>query len=131
MKKSSFIRQKTNRTIYIDQQTQMTSKISQHKGAHFVGIVEVQDPAARLVDIFMAFAGATHGQGRIHVHVMAGQVERNQALKDDGPAGESRCEEDEQARCCTSIGDHVKKSAEASRLVKVARGITVESIEET
>lgn len=97
---------------------------------YLVGVVERQNAATRLVDVLVAVVGAAHGQRRIHVHVVAGKVERNQALEHDGPAREGRRQEDEQARRGAAVRDHVKDGAEAGRLLKVPRSIAVEGVEE-
>ena len=104
---------------------------SRRKGRTYpVGIVQIQNPASRLVDVLVALIRAAHGQSGVHVHIMAREIERDQALEDDGPAGEGGREEDEQAGGRAAIGHHVEDGAEAGRLVEVARGIAVEGIEE-
>lgn len=64
------------------------------------------------------------------MHVVAGEVERNQALEDDGPSGKSRRQKDEQARGGAAVGDHVQDGAEPGRLVKGPGGISVEGVEQ-
>jgi hypothetical protein len=61
---------------------------------------------------------------------MTGQVERDEALENQGPTGERRRQEDQQACGCAAIGDHVEDGAEPSRLFEVACCIAVERIEE-
>lgn len=97
---------------------------------NLVGIVQVQKPALALVDILVARVGTANNQGGVHVHVMAGEVERNQALEDDGPSREGRRQEDQQTRGGASIRDHVQDSAKASRLVEGSGSISVESVEQ-
>lgn len=63
------------------------------------------------------------------MHVVAGQVEGNQALEDDGPAGEGRRQEDEEACSGAAIGHHVENSAEASGLLKDTGDIAIEGVE--
>ena len=99
-------------------------------GTYPVGIVQVQNPASRLVDVLVALVRAAHGQSGVHVHIVARKIERYQALEDDGPAGEGGREEDKQAGCRAAIGHHVEDGAEAGGLVEVAGGIAVEGIEE-
>lgn len=52
-----------------------------------VGVVEMQDPTPAGIDLFMTLATGSHGQGGVHVDVMAGEVETDESLKDDAPAG--------------------------------------------
>lgn len=98
---------------------------------HPIGIVEIENEAPRLVDVLVTFIRAAHGQSRVHMHVVAGHVEGDQALEDDGPPGEGGGEEDEQAGRRAAVRDHVEHSAEAGGLVKVASGIPVEGVEKT
>lgn len=97
---------------------------------NLVGVVQVQKPALALVDILVARIRAAHNQSSVHVHVVAGEVECNQALEDDGPSREGRGQEDQQARGSAAVRDHVQDSAKASRLVKSSRSIPVESVEQ-
>lgn len=100
------------------------------KRRYLVGVVERQDAAARLVDVLVAVLGAAHGQGGVHVHVVARQVERDQALEQDGPAREGRRQEHEQAGRGAAVRHHVEHGAEAGRLLKVARRVAVEGVEQ-
>ena len=97
---------------------------------HIIGVVLLQDPAAALVDLLVARAGATHCQRRVHVHVVTGQIEADQPLEDDRPARERRRQEDQQARCCAPICHHVEYGAELGRLVEAAGGVAVEGVED-
>lgn len=47
----------------------------------------MQDPTPAGIDLFMTLATGSHGQGGVHVDVMAGEVETDESLKDDAPAG--------------------------------------------
>lgn len=64
------------------------------------------------------------------MHIVAGEVECNQALEDDGPSRECRGQENQQARGGAAVRDHVQDGAEASRLVKSSGSISVESVEQ-
>lgn len=103
---------------------------AEDKQHRLVGVVEVEEPAPRPVDGLVARGGAAHGEGGIDVDVVAGEVERDKALEDDGPAGEGGGQEDEQAGGRAAVGHHVEHRAEARGLLKVARGIAVEGVEE-
>jgi hypothetical protein len=72
----------------------------------------MQDPTPARVDLFVTLPTASHRQRSVHVDVVTGEVETDQALEDDAPPRKRRREENEQARCRTSIGDHVKDCAE-------------------
>lgn len=99
-------------------------------GRYLVGVVEGEDAAARLVDVLVAVLGAAHGQRRVHVDVVAREVERDEALEEDGPAREGRRQEHEQARRGAAVRHHVEHGAEARRLLKVARRVAVERVEQ-
>ena len=99
-------------------------------GTYLVGVVEGEDAAARLVDVLVAVLGAAHGQGGVHVDVVARQVERDEALEDDGPAREGGRQEHQQAGGGAAVRHHVEDGAEARRLLKVAGGVAVEGVEQ-
>lgn len=61
---------------------------------YLVCVIQVQDPAARLVHLLVALA-VTHDQCSVHVHVVTGQVEGDQALEDQRPARKGGGQEDE------------------------------------
>lgn len=63
--------------------------------AYLVRVVQVQDVATAAIDLLVALARAAHHQCGVHVHVVAGEVEGDEALEDDGPAREGGGEEDE------------------------------------
>ncbi len=98
--------------------------------AYLVGVVQVQEPALALVNVLVARVGAAHDERGVHVHVVAGKVEGDEALEDNGPAGKRRREEDEQARGGAAVGDHVEDGAEAGGLLKEAGGVAVDGVEE-
>lgn len=98
--------------------------------AYLVGVVLPQNPAAARGYIFVALCAATHAQGCVHVHVVAGQIERDQALEDNAPARKSLGEEDEQARGCAAVGDHVQHGAELGTLLVGTGCVAVKRIEE-
>lgn len=86
--------------------------------AYPVGVVEVEEPALGLVNVLVAGIGAAYDESRVHVHIVAGEVECDEALEDDGPAGESGRQEDEQAGRSAAVRHHVEDSTEARRLLK-------------
>jgi hypothetical protein len=78
----------------------------------------------------MALLGPAHGQRGVHVHVVAREVEGDQTLEEDGPAGEGGRQENQQTRRGAAVRDHVQDGAEARRLLEVARGIAVQRIQQ-
>lgn len=78
----------------------------------------------------MAHFRAAHGQSRVHVDVVAGQVKGDQSLEDDGPARKGRRQEHQQARRGAAIGHHVQHSTKSGRLFEVAGGVAIEGIEQ-
>lgn len=77
----------------------------------------------------MALALAAHDQSRIHVHVVAGEVQADQALEDHGVGGLRSGEEDQQASSRAAVSDHVQHSTKASGLLELARGHAIQRIE--
>ena len=72
----------------------------------------MQQPTPLLRHLLMAHPTARHRQRREHVHVMARQVQADQQLEDECPAGESGGEEDEQAGGGAAVCHHVEHGAE-------------------
>lgn len=108
----------------------MVGELVVGREANLVGVIQVQQPALALVDVLVARVGASNNQSGVHVHVVAGEVERNQALEDDGPSRKGRRQENQQARGGAAVRDHVQDGAEASRLVKGSGSISIESVEQ-
>lgn len=79
----------------------------------------------------MALALATHDQSRIHVHVVAGKVQADQALEDHRVGGLRSGQEDQQASGRAAVSDHVQHSTKTSGLLELARGHAIQRIEET
>lgn len=48
-------------------------------------IVLVQNPASGGLDVLVALARSSHAKRGVHVHIVTGEVQRNQALEKDGP----------------------------------------------
>ena len=71
-----------------------------------------------------------HRQRRIHMHIMARQIQRDEPLEQQRPARPGGGEEDEQAGGGAAVGDHVEDGAELGGLVEVAGGDAVEGVEE-
>lgn len=78
----------------------------------------------------MALTLAAHNQSRIHVHVVAGKVQANQALEDHRVGGLRSGEEDQQTGGSAAVSDHVQHGTKASGLLEFARSHAVQSIEE-
>lgn len=55
----------------------------------------MEDVTSTRIHLFVTLAARTHGQGRVHVDIVAGKVETDQALEDDGPSGERRRQKDQ------------------------------------
>lgn len=93
-------------------------------------VVKIQYPASVLINVLVARFRAAHDERGVHVDVMAGKVERDQALEDDGPARERGGQEDKQARGRAAVSDHVENGPEACALLVVAGGVAVEGVEQ-
>lgn len=94
-------------------------------------VVLVEDPAAAGVDLLVALIGTTHTQRRIHVHVVTGQIQANQALENDSPSGPGGAQEDDQTRGRAAVRHHIQHGAEGGRLVEVPRRISIQCIKQT
>lgn len=97
---------------------------------HVIRIVHGEHPTPAPLDDLVALPAAAHDQRRVHVRVMAGQVQADQQLEDQAPPGEGTREEDEQAGGGAAVGDHVEDGAEAGGLVEAAGGDAVEGVEQ-
>lgn len=64
---------------------------------HPVRIIEIQDPTPVLVHFLVALIRPTHDKCGIHVDVVTGKVQRDQALEEDCPPREGRRQENEEA----------------------------------
>lgn len=78
----------------------------------------------------MALALAAHDQRGVHVHVMAGKVQANQALEDHRVRRLRSREKDEQTSSSAAISDHIEDSAEARGLLELARSHAIQRIEQ-
>lgn len=79
----------------------------------------------------MTLSTAPHTQRSIHMHIMARQIQTNQALKHQTPARESGRQEHEQTGSGAAIGDHIEDGAKFRGLTEVARGEAIEGVEQT
>ncbi len=90
----------------------------------------MQKLAPPLIDGFVTLAHPRHRQRRIHMVVMARQIETDQPLEQQRPARPGAAEENEQAGGRAAVRDHVEHGAELRALLEVARGDAVEGVEE-
>jgi hypothetical protein len=84
MKKSSLRAQRVNRTFYTEDHQLMHFFADPWHCTGFtylVGVVQVQEPILALVNVLMARVGASDYKSSIHVHIVAREVESNQALE--------------------------------------------------
>lgn len=78
----------------------------------------------------MARVGAPNDERGIHVHVVAGKIQGNEALEEDGPAREGGGEKDEETGGGATVGDHVEHGTEAGRLLEDAGSPAIEGVEQ-
>jgi hypothetical protein len=90
----------------------------------------MQKLAPPLINSFVTFAHPRHRQRRIHMVVMARQIQTDQPLEQQRPARPGAAEENEQAGGRAAVRDHVEHGAELRALLEVARGDAVEGVEE-
>jgi hypothetical protein len=98
---------------------------------YVVGIVLLQDPAPALVDVLVALSAATHAQRRVHVHIVASQIQRNEALENNAPPGKCLRQKDQQTGGGAPVRDHVQYRTELCGLLESTGCVAVEGIEET
>ena len=98
---------------------------------YLIAIVQVHDTTPLRVDRLVALSLPTHDQSRVHVHVMTGQIQRNQALENHAVCRFGGRQEDEQTSGRTSIGDHVEHCTEPRALLEFACRDSIQSIQET
>ncbi len=99
-------------------------------GTYSIRIVQMQDPTPTRIHLLVTLPLRSHGQCRVHVDIVTGQIQADQALEDDAPSRPCGREEYQQARGRAAIGHHVEHGAEGGGLVVVAGGDAVEGIEE-
>ena len=127
MKKSSLRAQNEKRTLWHPDQPFEENETPR---THFVRVVEVQDPTPARIHLLMALPLPRHGQRRVHVHVMARQIQADQSLEQNRPSRPGRAQEHQQARRRTSIRHHVEHAAELRRLLEPASRVPVEGVEQ-
>lgn len=91
-------------------------------------VVLVENPASLGIDLLVAHVRAAHAESGVHVHIVTGHVQADQALEDDGPTRPRRAQEHQQTSSSATISHHVQHCAECSRLVEVSRSISIQRI---
>jgi hypothetical protein len=129
MKKISFMAQKMKRTFCGVVSSEHT--LESASPTYVVGVVLLQDPTPALVDVLMALSAAAHAQGRVHVHVVASQIQRDETLENDAPPGKCLRQEDQQTGRGAPVRDHVQYRAKFCGLLEPTGCVAVEGIEET
>ena len=92
---------------------------------YVVGVVLLEQPAPALIHILVALVRASHAQRRVHVHVVARQIQRDEALEHNAPSRERLRQEDELTGCCTPVCDHVQHRTELGALFVCAGCVAV------
>lgn len=67
----------------------MTIECSVISGTYLVGVVEAKKPVLALINALVASVATRNYKSGIHVHVVTGEVESNQALENNSPSRES------------------------------------------
>lgn len=75
-------------------------------------------------------ASTAHDKRGIHMHVMARQIERDEALEHNRKSWECAGQEDQETGCGAAIGDHVQDRSEFGGLVEAPRCQAVKRIEQ-
>lgn len=77
------------------------------------------------IDFLVALVLATAAQRGIHVHVVTGHVQRDQALEDNSPPRPGRAQKDQQARSGAAVCHHVQHRTKGGRLLEITGRITI------
>jgi hypothetical protein len=77
----------------------------------------------------VALSAAAHAQRRIHMHIVARQIKRDEALEDNAESGERLRQEDEQTGSGAPIRDHVQHRTEFGGLLEATGCIAIKGIE--
>lgn len=85
----------------------------------------MQNPTPALVHLLVTLSGVGHGQCRVHVHVMAGQIQANQRLEENRPSRPGGTQEDQQTSRRASICDHVEHRPKPGCLLEITSCIAV------
>jgi hypothetical protein len=97
---------------------------------YVIGVVLFQYPATAFVDFLVAHALAAHGERRVHVHIMTGQIQTDQSLENYTKSRECGCQKNQETGGSAPIRDHVQDCAKLGRLVEVACRKAVERVEQ-
>jgi hypothetical protein len=65
----------------------------------------------------MALTRGPHGQRRVHVDVMTGEIEADQALENDTPSGKGGCQKYQQTGSGATISYHIQHGTKRGGLV--------------
>ena len=95
---------------------------------YIVRVVLLQYPAPALVHLLVALSTAAHAESRIHVHIVACQVQADEPLEYYAEPRPRARQENEQARGRAPIRDHVQHCAKLCTLLEVACCDSIESI---
>lgn len=89
----------------------------------------MEDPTPAGVDLLVTLARRSHGQCGVHVDVVTGEIETDQALEDDTPARKGGSQKDQQTGCGAAVGHHIEYGTECGGLVVSAGCDSVGRIE--
>lgn len=65
------------------------------------------------------------------MHVVAGHVQADETLEEDGPPGPGGAQEDQETRGSAAVGNHVQHCTKGGGLVEVSCCITVQGVQQT
>lgn len=100
MKKSSLSAQKRNSTtcsdfpVLANDYGPRQGRMTDGKRTYLIRVVQMQNPAATRLDLLMTLPAG--GERRVHVNIVAREIQTDQALEHDGPARERRGQEHQQ-----------------------------------
>jgi hypothetical protein len=96
--------------------------------SHLIRIVQMQNPAPTGLDLLVALPARR--QTRVHVDIVAGEIQTDQSLEQDRPPRKRRRKEHEQAGRRAAVGYHVEDGAEGGGLVVPAGSEPVSCVED-
>lgn len=97
---------------------------------HLAVVVLVQNPASSSLNVLVALASSSHAKRGVHVHIVTGEVQRNQALENDRPPRPRGAEEYQQTGGCAPVRHHVEHRTKSGGLIVVSRRISIQGIQQ-
>lgn len=107
-----------------------TVTTGKESNTHVIRIIHLQHPTPALIHSLVALSAPPHTQRRIHMHIVARQIQADQALEYNTPPRERRRQKHQQASRRAPIRHHIEHRPELGRLLKVPRRKAVQCVQQ-